>query len=150
MILRTTLFMSSTRNRKENSLQRKKTRESLQKKIRRKIELAIENTKNCFAILRTKFRMNSKHPRYSNSFVKMKKMSPLWSEKNGHHLLQNLLDQNSIENYRYFIVQCFECQLFLKLDYCWFWMNFQIGSEMTSFAIFDRRPLETKKVFLFL
>jgi hypothetical protein len=52
-------------------------------------------------------------------FVKNeKKMSPLWSEKTGHHLLQNLLDQNSIKNYRYFIVQCFECQLFLKLDYC--------------------------------
>jgi hypothetical protein len=76
-------------------------------------------------------------------------MSPLWSEKTGHHLLQNLLDQNSIKNYRYCIIQCFECQLFLKLDYCWFWMNFKIGSEIfvLQFSIGDHsRP---KKFFFF-
>jgi hypothetical protein len=76
-------------------------------------------------------------------------MSPLWSEKTGHHLLQNLLDQNSIKNYHYCIVQCFECQLFLKFDYCWLWMNFQIGSEIfvLQFSIGDHsRP---KKFFLF-
>jgi hypothetical protein len=85
--------------------------------------------------------------RHSLSFLKIIKKNPLWSEKTGHHLLQNSLDQNSIKNYHYCIVQFFECQLFLKLDYCWFWTNFKIGSEIfvLQFVIGDHS--RTKKFF---